>query len=182
MSPSHVPLSNEEQQFLNIGVEYYIAARSAAREGLTNVVGILFHHAIEMCLKARLSHQYGLKELSQKPFGHDLDALWRKFKAQFPRANLNRFDHTIQTVHAFSNIRYPDKILAEGMQIFLDWVPVAGAARSASPPCYEIVVTDIDHLILKVFEISSRNFSAFAGGRNNYARDALEWDNPAYSG
>ena len=182
MSPSRVPLSDEEMQFLNIGIEYYIAARSAAREGLISMVGILFHHAIEMCLKARLSHQYDLKKLSQKPFGHDLDALWHEFKAQFPQANLNRFDHTIQAVHAFWNIRYPDKIVAEGMQIHLDWQPSAGVARSASPPCYEIIVTDIDHLILKVFEICSRTFSAFVGGRNKYARDALGWDNPAYSG
>ncbi len=182
MSPSHVSISNEEAKFLQIGVEYYIAARSAAREGLIYVVGILFHHAIEMCLKARLSHQYSLKELSQKPFSHDLDALWHEFKAQFPQANLNRFDHTIQAVHAFSNIRYPDKIVAEGAQIHLDWNPSAGAARSASLPCYEIFVTDIDHLILKVFEICSRNFSAFVGRRNEYARDALAWQNPAYSG
>ena len=89
MSPSRVPLSDEEEQFLKIGVEYYIAARSAAREGLITMVGILFHHAIEMCLKARLSHQCGVKRLSQKPFGHDLDALWHEFKAQFPQANLN---------------------------------------------------------------------------------------------
>ncbi len=182
MPPSHLSLNHEEELFLSIGIEYYIAARSAAREGLISMVGILFHHAIEMCLKARLSHQYGLKKLSQKPFGHDLDALWHKFKAQFPQANLNRFDHTIQAVDAFWKIRYPDKIVAEGAQIFLDLHPYPGANRPASPPCYEIVVTDIDHLILEVFEICSRNFSAFVGGRNKYARDALEWNNPAYSG
>ncbi len=182
MSPSRVPLSDEEDRFLKIGVAYYIAARSAARAGLISTVGILFHHAIEMCLKARLSHQHGLKKLSQKPFGHDLDALWHEFKAQFPQANLNRFDHTIQAVDAFWKIRYPDKIVAEGAQIHLDWNPFAGAARSASLPCYEIFVTDIDHLILKVFEICSRNFSAYLVGRNEYARDALGWHNPAYSG
>ncbi len=182
MPPSHVSLSREEMQFLSIGVEYYIAARSAAREGLINVVGVLFHHAIEMCLKARLSHQHGLKKLSQKPFGHDLDALWHEFKAQFPQANLNRFDHTIQAVDAFWKIRYPDKIVAEGAQIILNWDPCPGTGRPASPPCYEIVVTDIDHLILDVFKICSRNFSAFVGGKNEYKRDALGWDNPAYSG
>ncbi len=182
MSPSRVPLSDEEDRFLKIGVAYYIAARSAARAGLISTVGILFHHAIEMCLKARLSHQCDLKRLSQKPFGHDLDALWNAFKAQFPEENLNRFDHTIQAVNAFSNLRYPDKIVAEGAQISLNWHPSVGAARSASLPCYEIIVTDIDHLILKVFEICSRNFSAFLVGINEYARDALEWDNPAYSG
>ncbi len=181
MSPSHVSLSDEEMQFLNIGIEYYIAARSAAREGLISMVGILFHHAIEMCLKARLSHQYSLKKLSQK-FGHDLDALWHEFKAQFPQENLNRFDRTIEAIHAFWSIRYPDKIVAEGVQIYLEWHPSAGAARSASPPCYEIIVTDIDHLILQIFEICSRNFSAFVKGRNRYARDALGWDNPAYAG
>lgn len=182
MSPSHVRLSHVEEQFLQIGVEYYIAARSAAREGLISVVGIHFHHAIEMCLKARLSHQHGLKKLSQNPFGHDLDALWHEFKTQFPQANLNRFDHTIQAVNAFWELRYPDKIVVEGAQIILNWHPSPGASRPASLPCYEIVVTDIDHLILEVFKICSRNFSAYVGIKNEYARDALGWNNPTYPG
>ncbi len=182
MPPSHLSLNHEEELFLSIGIEYYIAARSAAREGLISMVGILFHHAIEMCLKARLSHQYGLKKLSQKPFGHDLDALWHEFKAQFPRANLNQFDHTIQAVNAFWEIRYPDKIVAEGAQIILNLHPSPGASRPASLPCYEIIVPDIDHLILEVFKICSRNFSAFVRFKNEHARDALGWNNPAYSG
>ena len=179
MPPSHVQLSREEEQLLIIGVEYYIAARAAARGGLVSVVGILFHHAIEMCLKARLSHNFSFVELSRGRFGHDLDALWQEFKTQFPQANLDEFDRTIQGLHEFWSIRYPDKVIREGAQIHINWVPSCNADRPASPPCYEITVTNIDRLIFKVFEICSRNFPAFVSGMNGYARDALEWENPA---
>src|SRR5262245_52180009 len=40
--------------FYDCGMQYYVAARFAARAGLVPTHGNLFHHAIEMCLKAAL--------------------------------------------------------------------------------------------------------------------------------
>ena len=43
-----------EIEFLNLGIQYYIAARCAAHARLMPACGNLFHHSIEMLLKAYL--------------------------------------------------------------------------------------------------------------------------------
>jgi len=61
-----------DAEFMRLGVQYYVAARSAALVGATlmPVCGNLYHHALEMFLKAGLSRKYSLAEL--KRFGHKL--------------------------------------------------------------------------------------------------------------
>jgi hypothetical protein len=60
-----------DEEFMKLGVQYYVAARSAAWAGLLPVCGNLYHHTLEMFLKAGLSRKYSLREL-QKKFGHRL--------------------------------------------------------------------------------------------------------------
>src|SRR5260221_7699546 len=89
------PMPDADVQFLNLGIQYYTAGRSAVLAELIPVAGNLFHHAIEMLLKARLSQKLSLKELCKRPFGHRLSSLWDAFKAEFPAENLDEFDQGI---------------------------------------------------------------------------------------
>ncbi len=172
------PTDAADRHFLGLGMQYYVAARSAALGGLIPVCGNLFHHAIEMFLKARLSQTLPLKDL--KKLRHELKPLWRAFKAEFPAAKLEEFDKLIDELDAFERIRYPDNVIAEGMAIHLDWEQ--GECNAAVPPgvpaIYRVTVTSIDRLVVRIFELSSRNPLFFTATLNSYARGALVPHNP----
>ena len=174
------------EHFLSLGVQYYTAARAAVLARLSPVCGNLYHHAIEMLVKAHLSQRRSLEDLSRRPFGHDLCALWNAFKADFPTSGLEEFDDTIATLAAFETIRYPDAIIKKGAEINVMWCPgpvsSAYAPGTTPPPRYQIVVTDIDRLVERIFKVSSRNPVFFTGGMNHYARDAITCDNPVWRG
>src|ERR1700694_886065 len=97
----------EDEEFLKLGVQYYVAARSAAWAGLLPVCGNLYHHALEMFLKAGLSRKHLLSELRSNKFGHKLINTWDAFKADFPSPALAQFDMTISDIDDFEDIRYP---------------------------------------------------------------------------
>ena len=67
--------------FLDLGFQYYVAARFGVRANLSPTTGNLFHHAIEMFLKARLSQSMASKDMKDK-FRHGLKRLWKAFKAE----------------------------------------------------------------------------------------------------
>ena len=175
-----------DTHFLGLGVQYYTAARSAVLAGLSPVCGNLYHHAIEMLLKARLSQTHSLERLSRRPFGHNLCALWNAFKAEFPTAGLDQFDETVATLDRIERIRYPDATIEEGAEIIIQWEPGPASSTYAPeitpPPRYQIVVTEIDWLVARIFEVCSRNPAFFTGSMNDYAREAIMRDNPACSG
>jgi hypothetical protein len=174
-----------DEHFLSLGVQYYAAARSAVLAGLLPVCGNLYHHAIELFLKARLSQNFPLEQLRKQGgrAGHELPLLWNAFKTEFPGAGLEQFDDTIASIERFEGLRYPDAIIAEGAQMILLWDPSpfpTGQISGTTPPPlrYEIVVTDIDRLIVKIFEVCSRNPMFFTNGMRACARDAITRDNP----
>ena len=148
----------------------------------------LYHHAIEMFLKGRLINSFSSQELRQRPFGHDLATLWAAFKSDLARAELSQFDATIVSVDQFEALRYPDDLLNNGAQIKMDWNPwnppddLPAVMTPSFEPRYGLVVTDIDRLVAKIFEVCSRNQKFFAGGLNQYAREAITFDNPACDG
>jgi hypothetical protein len=180
MSPSD---SDADRHFLSLGVQYYTAARSAVRQRLSPVAGNLYHQAIELLLKARLSHTHSLRELSLRPYGHCLQSLWDAFKSEVATADLDQFDDTITTLDAFWNLRYPDNVMQEGATITFQWDPgvvTTWFAPEITPtPCYHLVVTDIDRLVSRVFQVSSRNLACFMRGMNENARTAIQEQNPA---
>jgi len=186
MGASDMSPLDADTHFLRLGVQYYTAARSAVLAQLAPVSGNLYHHAIEMLLKARLSQKRSLKELSRPPFRHKLGALWNVFKAEFPTAGLDQFDDTIATLDRFETLRYPDAILNEGAEIIVMWEPGHSSSTYAPeitpPPRYQIVVTEIDRLVARIFEVSSRNPAFFTGWMNEYAQGAITRDNPACAG
>jgi hypothetical protein len=157
-------VGREDQEFMRLGVQYYVAARSAAWAELLPVCGNLYHHALEMLLKAGLSRKHSSRIL-QKKFSHKLLTIWNAFKAEFPSPDLPQFDQTIADIDEFEEIRYPDKIVKHGAQMLIDWASDhAQTSLASSPPVYQLKVNDLDRLVVGIFHASSRNPLFFTSG------------------
>ena len=63
-----------DEKFLDLGFQYYFAARCGVRANLSPVTGDLFHHAVEMFLKAHISQSMSPREMKNK-LGHRLKLL-----------------------------------------------------------------------------------------------------------
>ena len=172
---------NEEYEFFSLGGQYYVAGRAAALAGLQPVCGNLFHHAIEMLLKARLSQKCSTMEL--KATRHSLSKAWSIFKQQFPGVDLSRFDIVISELDPFENIRYPDSIIKEGAKVHLEWqrshviaAPVAPSANGTGE-C-RVVVNDVDALVAEIFKVCHRHPRFYIRLSQQYGVDAVRQDNP----
>lgn len=169
-------------QCVTMGLHYYFAARWSAQASLAPLCGTLYHHAIEMLLKARLSQS--LPPARIKRFGHSLPSLWSTFCSDVAPANLSEFDSTIALLDRFENIRYPDSMVNEGAEILISWTPSEPAPRSGShpsPPQYTLVVSDLDRLVRRILEVSSKNPHFFPGLHSPRVREVLVDENPAES-
>jgi hypothetical protein len=166
--------ANEE--FMKLGVQYYVTARQSAWSGLW-VCDNLYHHALEMFLKAGLSRKYSLREL-RKQFGHELIAIWNAFKADFPSPALLEFDATIADIAGFEDIRYPDRVLKYGVQIRIDYRSVPQQSAPSSPPEYKLDFYEIDRLVGAIFGVSSLNPLFFTMGLKPDVQAMLARDNP----
>ena len=170
-------------EFLKMGLEYYAAGRWSGRLSHMPVCGNLFHHAIEMLLKARLSYAYSPDELSQRPFGHNLLTLWAEFKSVMRVDDLVEFDTTIVTLDRFESLRYPEGILYRGAAIRLSWTPMNDVlgktvmAPEHAVPEYDLVVSRIDRLVRRIFEVCSRNPAFFASVLQGRATEAISYEN-----
>jgi hypothetical protein len=162
-------------EFTSLAVQYYVAARSAAWVPLLPVVGNLYHHAVEMSLKAGLSRKCTLQEL--KGLGHKLITLWGAFKIHFPSPELPQFDATIADINEFEEIRYPDVVLKNGAQIRVDWGERGALGIASSRDLYALYPTDVDRLIVAILRASSLNPIAFMP-RNSDAREMIRKCNP----
>ena len=74
--------------FVQLGFQYYVSGRFAARGGLMPVSGNLFHHAVEMLLKGHLATTLPLNELRSR-FGHRLREMWNAFKQDVSDSGLD---------------------------------------------------------------------------------------------
>lgn len=177
-----VTMADADMHFGSLGVQYYTAGRCAFLARLSPVAANLFHHAIEMLLKAHLSQLRTLKEL-RSPFGHHLAKLWEEFKASCPTENLAAFDVTVELLNEFEVLRYPDSVLQKGAAILFQFaqpvLPPNAGVGAFTTPRYTLVLNDIDHLVAAIFRASSRNPSFYTSGMNNYAQTAIMQDNPA---
>lgn len=142
------------------GCQYYTAGRYAAFAGLNPVVGNILHHAVEHFLKGALSKTKPLPE--PKRLVHNLPAIWAAFKTQAGDPALAQFDDVISTLHEFEELRYPDSVMASGMQCTIN-IAKAGAAMTSGtstvpmPPLYELCLEEIDELVGAIFVAASRN-------------------------
>ena len=172
--------SRYRQEFFSIATQYYIAGRFSLFSRLIPVCGNLFHHAIEMYLKGYFSHKFSSKKLRRK-FSHNLQKIWAEFKNDIQDPGLEQCDDTIQRLHKFELIRYPDEYISKGM------IAVVGIksgdstytdeSSSRPEPRYGFDLEEIDCLVRVIFEKSSVNPLFFTDSLNDDALSYLKREN-----
>jgi hypothetical protein len=176
--PMAGPDNRESMLFVTNASQYYATARFAMHAQCMPVMGILFHHTVEMLLKGGLARRRTLSEL--KDMGHRLKQLWRAFKEDFPDPDPSRHDGTISRLDKFDAIRYPDEILRYGMGGRAEWrgpiTEVVTYGGMQTPRQYAIIVSDIDDLMAEVFRTCSWNPGLFMG-QNTAALEAIKREN-----
>ena len=166
----------EWEDFFITASQYYVAGRYAAFAAFIPVVGNLFHHALEMYLKGGLSKKgHSLNAL--RAFKHDLLKIWDEFKRTFNDPSLNSFDNTINLLHDFEDLRYPQSNPPSVIEVLIDIVkqpPIPGH-RSTHSLCVE----DLDELVGQIFKTASVNPTAFLSSRyqNAEAKEYLTKEN-----
>lgn len=167
----------EDIEFMKRGVEYYVAARYSAWSGL-QVCGSLYHHALEMFLKAGLSRKLSLADLKNR-FQHRLVDIWDEFKNDFPSSTLTEFDSTIADLAKFEDIRYPDKVLQLGMLLAIDFHAQVQRETSSGPePEYTLDFYEVDCLIDAIFDVADVNPAFYLSGLNPDVKEMLFRHNP----
>jgi len=170
----------EKESFFRLGTEYYISGRYSLFAGLSFVAGNLLHHSIEMLLKGFLSSHFDLKELKRK-FGHDLIKLWEEFKSRSSLTTLVEFDDVVSDLNKFEDIRYPDKILKNGLSLSISptqQTKVVSLNNSNSQvPSYYLTWEEIDKLVKTIFQQSSINPQFFIARYQDAARQFLLLNN-----
>jgi hypothetical protein len=165
--------------FVRSGYEYYANARFAMQAQSISVCGNLFHHAVEMLLKADLAKNgKTLDELAS--MRHNLKRLWRAYKRNYPAADLSRHDRTINRLDKYEDIRYPDPSLGS-IGVNIAWSGEPGNVKvygrgMRSPKQYAVVVSDIDDLVADIIRTSLWNPGAFVG-TNPAALEAIRRNN-----
>jgi hypothetical protein len=164
--------SRVRQEFFDLGFQYFVAGRFAASAALSPVSGTLFHHAIEMFLKGELTKH--LTERQRRKLHHGLKALWTTFKAHVGPEDsaLSAFDQVIDELDKFEDIRYPEKIVSQGMTCSIEFgkrIPMKTSSRS---PRYELFVGEIDALVNAILDKSKVNPSFFT---RRYQKHALTY-------
>jgi hypothetical protein len=160
--------------FAQLGVQYFVAGRSAAIHQLIPVLGNLLHHAVEMCLKAALAGSHSLSQLRR--LGHSLPNLWSEFATAYPSAASAKFQTIIDALQKFEELRYPDSILANGaMMEFALHRANAGVPNPgyAGVPRYLLILEDVDELVEGIFLAMNLNPSFFTGALNPKGKEYL---------
>jgi len=162
-------LNEAQEQFFDLGFQYYVAARYAYAAQLFPVCGNLFHHAIEMFSKGFFFHD-GMNETEikdkltelPKKYSHHLGKLWDSFKnlKEGSIKDLDTFDETIKELQKFDGIRYSDKFLIkkEGRAFVFDWGKLPnGEYRAKGAEVYRLGVEDLDRLVKVFFKTAQIN-------------------------
>jgi hypothetical protein len=160
--------------------QYYVGGRMAARARLVPIFGNLLHHAIEMFLKTALIGIVSPEDMKYK-YSHDIEKLWQRFKMKESDSALDQFDSVVSAVHAFENLRYPDKIPDAAIHVNLTWqasdaVQVTGTAAPRTQK-YEFFMSDVDDLVIEVMKRTGLNPKFFTGMLGTNGREALAYQN-----
>ncbi len=166
-------------EFFGMATQYYVSGRFATHSQFMPVAGNLLHHAIEMYLKGALSEWSPLEELREVK--HNLPQIWKAFKDKLHDPRLDAFDSTIDELHRFEKIRYPDWLLSEGAELTIS---VRSGMRVGSeggslppPPPYNLVLEDVDELVKTIFEKAHVNPPFFTQRLGEHGRRYLDLDN-----
>ena len=162
-------------EFIRSAIHYFIAGRFSAIAHLFPVSGNLLHHAIEMLLKGVLAKNHTLNQLAG--FRHDLVSIWAAFKKVFTYSDLSQFDSVIEKLHRFERIRYPDKLLVEGMSAqfarFRDDFVKSENGNNPKTQVYNLVMEEIDDLVTAIFTLSKMNPLFYCESLSDEARHFL---------
>jgi hypothetical protein len=168
--------------YLQLAVQYHIAARYAAFSRFSYACGILFHHAVEMYLKGYLRLTLSDKQLRQ--LGHNLTRTWKKFKKAISQTGPNPFDETIKTLDKHESLRYPEGMLISGttaVTMLIDFSRSASSQSSVSTTNkttdFRLHVGDLDALAKFILEQSHVNPPFLTQGLNDFAQEFLKRDN-----
>jgi hypothetical protein len=177
-------MSDASHHFFMLGGQYYVAGRFATFAALNPVIGNLLHHAIEMFIKGAISKSKSLDEL--KTIGHKLPKLWDELKRQAKDEPLARFDGVIANLDTFEEVRYPDKIMTDGMASIIAITKAAAVttqqgAAANSVRQYKLCLEEIDELAAIIFKIANRNPVGYLPRLKEDARCYLNQDNASFS-
>lgn len=143
--------------FARLSTQYYVLGRAAALHHQMPVLGNLFHHAVEMALKAALAHQIDLEAMKKK-LSHHLPKTWEMFLALNPHLDGTEHAVSIERLHSFEELRYPDSMVANGgiiqFALFRYEVGALGSFGKycSSGPIYLLILEDIDALLAFIFK------------------------------
>ena len=156
---------------------YYIARRYAVFAALDKVAGNLLHHAVEMNLKGALSK--GGKSLCElKKLRHDLKRLWKAFKKQTGDPSSNALDGAVSALHRHEKLRYPDFVLAHGMQHLISLKKSTPTTASGMPqPKFQLCLEEVDEIFATVFNSTGLNVKFFTSSLSKEAKDCLAREN-----
>jgi HEPN domain-containing protein len=168
--------------YLKLAVEYHIAARYSAFAGFSYACGILFHHAIEMYLKAEL--RLGLSDKELKSLRHDLKKTWKMFKQATSQSGPNTFDKVIKSLDKHESLRYPENVFAQGTTTATMVIDFTRSAVTPSNPTttaagneFRLYVDELDALAKFILEHSHVNPVFLTEGMNDRAQEFLKLEN-----
>lgn len=93
-------------QYVKLGVQYYVAGRHSLFCGHIPVAGNLFHHSFEMMLCSFLVRN-GFTQDMLKRMNHDLRKVWHAVRDHHDDPKLARWDGRIAKLHNWEEIRFP---------------------------------------------------------------------------
>ncbi|MCZ6800010.1 MAG: hypothetical protein O7F12_05925 [Nitrospirae bacterium] len=176
-----------KSKFFDFGIQYYVAARFAGSSNLNPICANLCHHAVEMFLKGchfrdSMDDEQieGKLNLLKGNFGHGLKSLWVAFKqtSRKPAGELDKYDKVIDELDKFESIRYPDKILKEGMISSINFGELPPLEiPGGSVPEYLLGMVEIDELVKIIFEKASVNPKVFPSIKNSHCKQYLGLEN-----
>jgi hypothetical protein len=167
-----MPRVEDPHHFLDRAFEYYLSGRFAALNNL-KIAPNLFHYAIEMLAKFQLLRRVPddrladeVTKLKRKPYRHNLNRLWSKFKASVDCPSLDRFDAVVAELNRWESLRYGG--LPVGISTTMVFMVRRGPHKtwSAEPQDeYIFVLEDMDELFTAMVAASGINPS-FLGERH----------------
>jgi HEPN domain len=165
------------QKLFESALQYYVAGRYGFFAQLHPTVGNQLHHAIEFALKAALTHS------GESTHGrHNIEMLWRRFKAAVKNPDLDKLDRAIADLHKFEGIRYPDSILKRGMSSTMGYKRGTSGqfvTPGRQPPRYECYLDEIDEVFGTIFLATNLNPDFFRAMLNKEAQAYLGRENAA---
>jgi hypothetical protein len=168
-------------EFAALALGYYASGRLAARANAGPLVSAhILHHSIEFVLKATLARHTTLAEM--KKFGHRLPDLFESAEAR--SAELRNSEHraTASLLHELWELRFPDRILAEGVALSFTPGELTGERRaegiSGSPKRYVLEIARVDRLFCAGFRATGLNPTAFTQRLGPDALLAMRAENP----